>query len=70
MKLNTVGDNLSRVFTNLKYSLAHYRRVLRRTKRPSKREFIDIVKITGIGMVIMGVIGFALQTLFVYVIKL
>ncbi len=69
MKFSKVSDTLKNSLVNLKYSLSHYRRVLRRTKKPSKAEFIDVVKVTAIGMLVIGLIGFAVQTLFVYVIK-
>ena len=35
-------------------------RVLRITKKPGKEEFITIVKVTGLGMAIIGLIGFLL----------
>jgi protein transport protein SEC61 subunit gamma-like protein len=37
--------------------------VLRVTKKPSKQEFYTVVKVSAIGMVIIGVIGFAIQML-------
>lgn len=40
------------------------RRVLKVTKKPNKKEFITIVRVSGIGMLIIGTIGFA-----VYLIK-
>ena len=33
-------------------------RVLRITKKPNKTEFSSIVKVTGLGMLIIGAIGF------------
>lgn len=33
-------------------------RVLRVTKKPSKDEFLTVVKVTGLGMLIIGAIGF------------
>ena len=38
-------------------------RVLRVTKKPDKQEFTTIVKISAIGMAIIGVIGFAVHFL-------
>jgi protein transport protein SEC61 subunit gamma and related proteins len=35
-------------------------RVLRITKKPNKNEFISIVKVTGLGIAIVGAIGFAI----------
>ena len=37
------------------------RRVLAITRKPSKEEFTTIVKVTGIGIVLIGLIGFLLQ---------
>jgi protein transport protein SEC61 subunit gamma-like protein len=38
-------------------------RVLRITKRPNKEEFLTIVKVSGLGIAIIGVIGFILHVL-------
>ena len=35
-------------------------RVLRVTKKPNKEEFQSVVKVTGLGMAIIGVIGFVI----------
>jgi len=37
--------------------LDEYVRVLKLTRRPKKEEFIMIAKITGAGMIIIGIIG-------------
>lgn len=37
------------------------RRVLKVTKRPSKLEFKSIVTVTGIGIAIIGFLGFVIQ---------
>lgn len=37
------------------------RRVLKVTKKPSNEEFKTIVKVSGAGMLIIGLIGFLLQ---------
>jgi protein transport protein SEC61 subunit gamma and related proteins len=36
-------------------------RVLRVTKRPDKTEFTTIVKVSGLGMLILGFLGFLIQ---------
>lgn len=38
-------------------------RVLRITKKPSKLEFKTIVKVSGLGMVVIGLIGFVITML-------
>ncbi|MDD2445177.1 MAG: protein translocase SEC61 complex subunit gamma [Candidatus Nanoarchaeia archaeon] len=37
-----------------------YRRVWRLLKKPTKQEFLTISKISGIGLLIIGIIGFAI----------
>jgi len=37
-------------------------RVLAVTRKPTKDEFLTIVKVTGIGMLIIGALGFLLHT--------
>lgn len=39
------------------------RRVLKVTKKPSRDEFKNIVKVTGIGILIIGLIGFVIHFL-------
>lgn len=38
--------------------LQEYRRVLKVTKKPNKREFWSVVKVTGLGILIIGLMGF------------
>ncbi len=37
------------------------RRVLRITKKPDKQEFLTIVKVSGLGILVIGLIGFILH---------
>ncbi len=39
------------------------KRVMRITKRPNKEEFLTIVKVSGLGILAIGFIGFVLQLL-------
>ena len=39
-------------------ALKQYKRVLYISKRPERDEYINVAKITGIGIIIIGVIGF------------
>ena len=41
-------------------ALKQYRRVLYISKRPERDEYINVAKITGIGIIIIGVIGFVI----------
>ena len=45
----------------LKSFTAECIRVLKITKKPTKEEFQVIVKVSGIGMMIIGMIGFLIQ---------
>ena len=38
-----------------------YKRVLLVTKKPTKEEFITIVKISGLGILLIGLLGFIVQ---------
>ncbi len=51
----------SQLTLKLKTFLLEGRRVLAVTRKPSKLEFVTIVKVTGAGMLIIGLIGFLLQ---------
>jgi len=43
--------------------IKEYRRVLRLTKKPSKREFLTVVKVSAAGMAAIGLIGFLISLL-------
>jgi protein transport protein SEC61 subunit gamma-like protein len=58
--------NLRGIFMSLnKESTAQFirncRRVLQVSKKPDKEEFLNVAKITGIGVIIIGVIGFIIS---------
>ena len=44
----------------MKRKLREYARVLKITKKPDRQEFTSIVKITGLGTIIIGLVGFAI----------
>jgi protein transport protein SEC61 subunit gamma-like protein len=48
------------MLTHMKRFLSQCKRVLFVSSKPDKDEFIQSLKITGIGMVIIGVIGFVI----------
>ncbi len=50
-------ENLSK----LKSFLIECKRVLKVTKKPTMLEFKTIVKVSGLGMVVIGLIGFVIQ---------
>ncbi|MBS3150912.1 protein translocase SEC61 complex subunit gamma [Candidatus Woesearchaeota archaeon] len=49
------------LLSRLKSFILESRRVFRITKRPSKDEFKAIVKISSIGIALIGIIGFIIQ---------
>lgn len=44
----------------LKVKMEKYSRVIKITKKPTREEYIAAVKITGIGILLVGVIGYVL----------
>lgn len=53
--------------TKVKSFILECKRVLKITKKPGKFEFKTIVKISGIGILVIGMIGFAVQIIAVLV---
>lgn len=59
-------DNLEHnptLYSRLKSFLFECKRVFRVTKKPTKEEFKGIVKISAIGIALIGLIGFLIQIL-------
>lgn len=54
---------VKRIFQKLKEFIKECKRVLLVTKKPTKDEFKNIVKVSGIGLLIIGFIGFIIQVL-------
>ena len=48
-------------FEKLQEHLKEYRRVIRLTKKPTKNEFWTIVKVSGIGLLLIGLLGFVIS---------
>jgi len=46
---------------NIKATLREWQRVLRVTKKPDKVEFKMIVKVSALGIAIIGLLGFVIQ---------
>ncbi len=49
---------MSNIGERLKGFFSQCRRVFQVTKKPSRQEYKSVVKITGLGILIIGVIGF------------
>jgi len=56
-----IGAALPKALDRLKSFWIECKRVLRVTKKPDKEEFVMIVKISAIGMGVVGVIGFIIH---------
>lgn len=54
--------------SKIRSKIKEYHRVLKITKKPSMQEFKTAVKVTGIGIIIIGIIGFTISII-AYLIK-
>ena len=52
------------IFLKLKKFLKECKRVIKVTKKPSNLEFKTIVKVSGIGILIIGFMGFLIQVIY------
>ena len=57
------------LISKLKAFIEECRRVLLITKKPTGEEFKTIVKVSGIGMLVIGIIGFIIQMFYLIMIK-
>jgi protein transport protein SEC61 subunit gamma-like protein len=58
--------NLSKINGNrINQSLKTYLRVLKLTKKPSREEFLTISKVAGLGILVIGFVGFLIYILLV-----
>jgi protein transport protein SEC61 subunit gamma-like protein len=46
---------------NMKERLGTYTRVLRLSKKPDTKEYSQVAKITGLGILLIGAVGFAIK---------
>jgi len=56
MEAKNISDFLRETFKS-------WERVVRLSRKPRREEFIEVTKITGLGAVVVGVIGFAIRML-------
>jgi len=59
----TDGSSESSLIFRIRQKLVEYWRVLLVTKKPTMPEFKVIVKVSGLGMAIIGIVGFIIQML-------
>ena len=60
MVLNKKNMGIKNVIERLKNVIERIRRVLLVSTKPTKDEFVQTVKVTGLGIIVIGVIGFAI----------
>ncbi|MFZ2456768.1 MAG: protein translocase SEC61 complex subunit gamma [Candidatus Altiarchaeia archaeon] len=56
--------NLKEIPAKVDYAIKETRRILRLTRKPRGTEFNETAKITGLGMVFIGALGFILFIVF------
>lgn len=54
----SLEDGVSKARNKVKSSIREYKRVLKISEKPDREEFETSAKITGLGIVLIGVIGF------------
>ena len=52
------------IFQKIKEKLQEYRRVIAVSTKPDREEFISSVKITGFGILLIGLIGFIIYLIY------
>jgi len=55
--------------SKLKRNLREYKRVISIARKPSREEFMSILKISGLGILVVGAVGFAIQLLYQFIIR-
>jgi len=56
-----IGGSFPKSWGKVREFIGECKRVLRVTKKPDKQEFATIVKVSAIGMAVIGVIGFLIH---------
>jgi len=54
-------------FAKLRSFVSECRRVLTVTKKPTRQELMAIVKVAGIGIILIGLVGFLLQMISTFI---
>ncbi len=50
----------------LRETLKEWHRVLKLARKPRKQEFINVAKITGLGIIVVGLLGFLIKLISYY----
>ncbi len=67
--VNTNIPDQNRWTEKVKRWFLEYKRVLTVTKKPTKEEYITVVKISGLGILLIGLLGFLIQMLELFLFK-
>ena len=57
------------LFVKLGRKLKQYKRVISISRKPSREEFSDILKVSSLGLLAMGFIGFIVQLIYQFLIQ-
>ena len=60
-------DKINHKIDELKAFIQQCRRVLIITRKPTRDEFINVSKVTGLGICLLGAIGFAIHVPIMYI---
>jgi protein transport protein SEC61 subunit gamma-like protein len=59
-----------RILNKVIFALKEYKRILTISRKPTPEEFKRVMKITGLGMLLVGIIGFIIQLIYIGVISI
>jgi protein transport protein SEC61 subunit gamma-like protein len=51
----------------IKESLSSYRRVIKIARKPSTKEYTMVAKVTGLGIILIGIVGLFIKTVSFYI---
>ena len=57
------------IFSRIKNTIANYKRVVEVARKPTKEDFVSSAKITGSGILLIGMIGFIIFLIYFLVTK-
>jgi protein transport protein SEC61 subunit gamma-like protein len=61
MNLNPLNINIKEIPAKIMYTLREYKRVIIVSKKPDAEDIVKISKVAGLGIILIGVIGFVVQ---------
>lgn len=64
-----IKERKPNIFSKIKTMLQEYKRTISISRKPDREEFISSMKITGSGMIFIGMMGFIIFLLYYLVVK-